>query len=53
MEVCVKLMCAAGLITPAHEFIAKKALHFAANRSGYYSKARVEERLNKIVAAYK
>ena len=53
MEECVKLMCAAGLITPAHEFIAKKALHFAANRSGYYSKARVEERLNKIVAAYK
>lgn len=53
MEECVKLMCAAGLISPAHEFIAKKALHFAANRSGYYSKARVEERLNKIVAAYK
>lgn len=53
MEECVKLMCAAGLISPAHEFIAKKALHFAANQSGYYSKARVEERLNKIVAAYK
>ena len=53
MEECVKLMCAAGLISPAHEFIAKKTLHFAANRSGYYSKARVEERLNKIVAAYK
>ena len=52
MEECVKLMCAAGLISPAHEFIAQKALHFAANRSGYYSKARVEERLNKIIAAY-
>ena len=53
MEECVKLMCDAGLITPAQEFIARKALHFAANRSGSYSKTRVEERLNKIVTAYK
>lgn len=52
MEEAVKLMCDAGLINPAEQFIAKKALHFAASR-GYYSKDRVVERLNKIVAAYK
>jgi hypothetical protein len=54
MEECVKLMCAAGLINPAEEFIARKVLHFAANRTGaYYSKTKVEERLEKIVEAYK
>ena len=54
MEDCVNLMCQAGLLGPAQTFIAKKAIHFAANRgSGYYSKAKVEERLEKIVAAYK
>ena len=53
MEECVNLMCAAGLINPAQEFIARKALHFASNRSGYYSKERVQERLDKIVASYK
>ena len=53
MEDCVKLMCAAGLINPAQEFIARKAIYFVSNRSGYYSQARVKERLDKIVAAYK
>ncbi len=54
MEECVQLMCQAGLIGPAEEFVAKKAIHFAANRSGaYYSKAKVQERLEKIIAAYK
>jgi hypothetical protein len=53
MEECVKLMCAAGLINPAQEFIARKAIHFVSNRSGNYTQARVQERLNKIVAAYK
>ena len=52
MEDCVKLMCEAGLLNPAQQFIAKKALHYA-SKSGYYSKARVQERLNEIVAAYK
>ena len=54
MEECVKLMCEAGNISSAQEFISRKALHFASNRSASrYSKANVEERLNKIVNAYK
>lgn len=53
MEDAVNLMCQAGLLGPAQTFIAKKALHFASNRSGYYTKERVQERLDKIVAAYK
>ena len=54
MEECVQLMCQAGLINPAEEFVAKKAIHFAANRSGsYYGKAKVQERLEKIINAYK
>jgi hypothetical protein len=54
MEECVNIMCAAGLINPAEEFVARKVLHFAANRQGsYYSKAKVQERLEKIIAAYK
>ena len=53
MEECVKLMCAAGLINPAQEFIARKAVHFVSNNSGNFTQARVKERLNKIVAAYK
>lgn len=52
MEECVKLMCQAGMLSEAQAFIAKKALHYAAS-SGYYSKARVQERLNKIVNQYK
>jgi len=53
MEDCVKLMCAAGLINPAQEFIARKAVHFVSNNSGNFTQARVKERLNKIIAAYK
>ncbi len=53
MEQCVNLMCAAGLINPAQEFIARKAIHFVSNNSGNYTMPKVEERLNKIVAAYK
>ena len=53
MEECVQLMCAAGLVSPAQEFIAKKAIHFVSNNSGNFTQARVQERLNKIVAAYK
>lgn len=53
MEECVKLMCAAGLINPAQEFIARKAIHFVSNNSGNYTMPKVQERLNKIVAAYK
>lgn len=53
MEESVDLMCKAGLINPAEQFIAKKALHFASNQSGYYTKDRVQARLEKIVAAYK
>jgi len=53
MEDCVNLMCQAGLLGPAQTFIAKKAIHFAANRTGYYSKDRVQERLEKIIEAYK
>lgn len=52
MEECVKLMCQAGMLSEAQAFIAKKALHYAAS-SGYYSKTRVQERLNKIVNQYK
>lgn len=52
MEECVKLMCQAGMLSEAQAFIAKKALHYAAG-SGYYSKTRVQERLNKIVNQYK
>lgn len=53
MEECVNLMCQAGLLGPAQTFIAKKALHFASNNTGYYSKARVQERLEKVISAYK
>ena len=53
MEECVNLMCQAGLLGPAQTFIAKKALHFASNNTGYYSKARVQERLEKVINAYK
>lgn len=53
MEDCVNLMCQAGLLGPAQTFIAKKVLHFAANNTGYYSKARVQERMDKIVSQYK
>ena len=53
MEDAVNLMCQAGLLNPAQEFIAKKALHFASNHSGYYTKDRVQERLEKIIDAYK
>ncbi len=54
MEECVKLMCEAGMVSPAQQFIAKKALHFASNRStSRYSKAKVEEKLNKIVEQYR
>lgn len=52
MEQCVQLMCEAGLLSPAQEFIAKKALHYASG-TGYYSKDRVQERLEKIIDAYK
>ena len=52
MEECVNLMCKAGMLGEAQAFIAKKALHYAAG-TGYYSKARVQERLNKIVNQYK
>ena len=52
MEECVKLMCQTGMLSEAQAFIAKKALHYAAS-SGYYSKTRVQERLNKIVNQYK
>ena len=53
MEDAVNLMCQAGLLGPAQTFVAKKALHFASNRSGYYTKDRVQERLEKIIDAYK
>ena len=53
MEQCVNLMCAAGLINPAEQFIARKAIHFVSNNSGNYTMPKVEERLNKIVVAYK
>lgn len=53
MEQCVNLMCAAGLINPAEQFIARKAIHFVSNNSGNYTMPKVQERLNKIVAAYK
>lgn len=53
MEDAVNLMCQAGLLNPAQQFVAKKALHFASNRSGYYTKDRVTERLQKIIDAYK
>lgn len=53
MEDAVNLMCQAGLLGPAQTFIAKKALHFASNRSGYYTKDQVQSRLEKIIAAYK
>ena len=53
MEESVDLMCKAGLVSPAEQFIAKKALHFASNHSGYYTRDRVQARLNKIVEAYK
>jgi tetratricopeptide (TPR) repeat protein len=52
LEQCVNLMCQAGLLGPAQTFIAKKVLHYAAG-SGYYSKARVQERLDNIVNQYK
>jgi hypothetical protein len=54
MEECVQLMCQAGVINEAEAFVARKALHFAANRPGaYYSKAKVQERMEKIINAYK
>ena len=53
IEECVNMMCQAGMLAPAEQFVAKKALHFASNRSGYYTKDRVQERLEKIIAAYK
>lgn len=53
IEEAVTLMCKAGLVNPAQEFVAKKALHFASNRAGYYAKDRVQARLQKIIDAYK
>jgi hypothetical protein len=53
LEEAVQLMCQAGQLDSAEEFIAKKANHFATNRSGYYTVTHVQERLTKIVAAYK
>jgi len=53
MEECVNLMCATGMVTPAQEFIARKAIHFISNNSGEFTQEKVQARLNKIVAAYK
>jgi len=52
MEECVKEMSQAGKKEEAKAFIAKKINYFATNTSGSYTKARVEEKLNGIIAKY-
>ena len=52
MEDCVKQLCAAGKKDEAKAFVARKSAFFAGNRAGMYSKSRVEEKLNKLIASY-
>jgi len=52
MEECVKAMSKDGKKEEAKAFIAKKINYFATNTSGSYTKARVEEKLNNIIAKY-
>lgn len=52
MEECVKQLCMAGKKDEAKLFVARKSTFFASNRAGTYSKSRVEERLNKLIASY-
>lgn len=52
MEECVKEMSQAGKKDEAKAFIAKKINFFATNTTGSYTKARVEDKLNGIIAKY-
>lgn len=52
MEDCVKQLCSAGKKDEAKAFVARKSAFFAGKRAGSYSKARVEEKLNKLIANY-
>ena len=52
MEECVKEMSQAGKKDEAKAFIARKLNFFATNTTGSYTKARVEDKLNGIIAKY-
>lgn len=52
MEECVKQMCTAGKKEDAKAFVQKKLVFFADNTTGSYTKTRVEDKLNGIIAKY-
>lgn len=52
MEDCVRELCKAGKKDEAKEFVTKKAVFFAANTSGSYTKTRVTDKLNRIINNY-
>ncbi|MBR0196065.1 MAG: zinc ribbon domain-containing protein [Paludibacteraceae bacterium] len=52
MEECVKQLCTEGKKEEAKAFIAKKIVFFAPNSTGAYTKTRVEEKLNGVIAKY-
>lgn len=52
LEDCVRGLCGEGKKDEAKAFVARKAVFFAANQSGAYTKGRVTDKLTRIINNY-